>query len=70
VIAACEYCGESFECAKTPYRVHKKPAQRFCSAGCRCEFYNEERRQALAAWRHRQLVESFEQPAEPTRRRA
>jgi hypothetical protein len=31
VIAACEYCGESFECAKTPYRVHKKPAQRFAA---------------------------------------
>jgi hypothetical protein len=75
VIARCEYCGESFECARTPYYAHKKPTQRFCSAGCRYEFYKDERREAVAAWRQRKVevvvdLESFEQPAEPIKRTA
>jgi hypothetical protein len=75
VIARCEYCGESFECARTPYYAHKKPTQRFCSAGCRYEFYKDERKQAMAAWRKRKVefagdLESFEQTTDELRKRA
>jgi len=51
----CEHCGGRYG--------RWYPNQRFCSKSCNTAFQNEERRQALAAWRAKQEQSEGEQGA-------